>query len=389
MGIYSEYLDKGLNFQKLSDERKKQLKRIAQLRDSDVLVYAADLTAANAPISIDLSDVLPFKDQIAQCKSKSVDIIIETPGGFAEVVEDLIDLLRVKFEKVAVIIPGIAKSAGTIFAMGTDEILMGKTAALGPIDAQIASNNKRFSAEAFLEGLEKIKSEVIERGKLNPAYIPILQNISPGEIQHCENAQSFSKSLVTKWLSTYKFKNWETHKSTGKKVTDEEKVKRAEDIANILCKHSEWLTHGKSIKIADLRAMKLEIKDYTEDSNLEDAINRYYTLLRMTFESTNIYKVFETHSSQIFRFSGTNIPPLQNMPGKGGEPDKAMIDYNCPTCQARYKIQANLKKNVPLEQGAIAYPKNNTFKCTRCGTLNNLTPLRLQIEAQARKKIIL
>jgi ClpP class serine protease len=82
--------------------------------------------------------------------------------------------------------------------MAGDEILMGKTSALGPIDAQMIypGTGKRFSADALLEGLEKIKKEVLDTGKLNPAYIPILQNISPGEIQHCENAQAFSRTLV-------------------------------------------------------------------------------------------------------------------------------------------------------------------------------------------------
>ncbi|MCK4817124.1 Clp protease ClpP, partial [bacterium] len=64
--------------------------------------------------------------------------------------------------------------------------------------------------------------------------IPILQNISPGEIQHCENAQDFSKILVTDWLSKYKFKYWDKHSSTSKPVTDREKKKRANKIAATL-----------------------------------------------------------------------------------------------------------------------------------------------------------
>ena len=178
MGFYSKYLDKHLNFDQITRERKKHLKRISRIRgDRDVLVYASDLTKGNAAISIDYSDLLPFQDQLANLKGKSIDIILETPGGFAEVVEDLVKLVRNKYEKVGIIVPGYAKSAGTIFAMAGDEILMGSMSALGPIDAQIVANNKRFSAEAFLEGLEKIKKEVIKEGKLNPAYITILQNI--------------------------------------------------------------------------------------------------------------------------------------------------------------------------------------------------------------------
>lgn len=49
MGYYTEYLDRKLNAQQLADERKQQLKRISELRDRDVLVYAADIDKANTP----------------------------------------------------------------------------------------------------------------------------------------------------------------------------------------------------------------------------------------------------------------------------------------------------------------------------------------------------
>jgi ClpP class serine protease len=117
-------------------------------------------------------------------------------------------LLYEKFESVAFIVPGMAKSAGTIMVMGGDEILMEPTSSLGPIDAQIQAEGKVFSAEAFLKGLESIKSEVAEKNSLNRAYIPILQRISPGEIQSAENALSFAKELVTEWLKEHKFRNW-------------------------------------------------------------------------------------------------------------------------------------------------------------------------------------
>jgi len=88
--------------------------------------------------------LLPFKDQLSYIKTNEVDIIIETPGGIAETVEDMVELIRSRHERIGIIIPGMAKSAGTIFSMAGDEILMGDTSALGPIDAQVVSNGKRF-----------------------------------------------------------------------------------------------------------------------------------------------------------------------------------------------------------------------------------------------------
>ena len=385
MGIYSEYLDKKMDFDEVTAERKRQLKRISKIRNRDILVYASDLTK-NAPTQIEYSDLLPFSDQLSNLKGTSIDIIIETPGGFAEVVEDMIGQVRSRYEKVGVIVPGYCKSAGTIFSMAGDEILMGPMSALGPIDAQIMSNGKKFSADAFLEGLEKIKGEVVSSGRLNPTYIPMLQNISPGEIQHCENAQNLSQELVYRWLATYKFKYWNTHSSTGAKVTGKEKVQRAKEIAKALCKQSKWLTHGRSIKIADLIKLKLKITDFSQIPDLNDAITRYYTLMKISFE-TNIYKIFETESKQIYRFfvGGPN-------PGAAQLPKNekiAGIDFACPKCKKHHIIQLNIGEPEALKPGHLPYPvDDNVFVCPNCSTPSNLTQLRLQVEAQTGKKIV-
>jgi hypothetical protein len=385
MGYYSEYLDKKLSFDQISKERKKQLEIISKLRGNrDILVYASDLSKNNAAISIDYSDLLPFRDQLDNLKGNEIDIILETPGGFAEVVEDMVKLVRDRYDKVGIIIPGWAKSAGTIFAMAGDEILMGPMSGLGPIDAQVVMNNKRFSAEAFLEGLEKIKAEVSTTGKLNTAYIPILQNISPGEIQHCENAQNFSKTLVTKWLSEFKFKYWDKHSSTGLEVTIEDKKRRAEEIAAQLCKHSDWLTHGRSIKIKDFNEMKLIIENFSLNHELNEAILRYYTLLRMSFETT-AYKIYETPTSQIYRFS---ISPDQQIP-QGQQNEIVEIKFDCPKCKKSSVIQANLQKASPIKTNNFPYPiKNNIFKCPHCGTESDISKIKLEIEAQTGKNIV-
>jgi len=387
MGIYSEYLEKNMDFNKITNERKRLLGQLSSLRGNrDILVYAADLSKGQAPISIDYSDIMPFQDQLSNLKGQAIDIILETPGGLAEVVEDLVKLVLSRYESVGIIIPGYSKSAGTIFAMAGDEILMGAGSALGPIDAQIVANGKRFSAEAFLEGLNKIKEEVIAKG-LNLAYVPILQNISPGEIQHCENAQNFSQKLVSQWLCKYKFKNWVKHGKSGNPVSEEEKMTRAKEIGSYLCNHSMWLTHGRSIKIDDFEKMKLHITDYSKMNELNDTITRYYTLLRMTFDSTGIYKIFETSHSQIMRFVSPKVPALP--PTNGNSAKIARFDFECPKCKAKFTVQANLEANVPYSKGALPFPvKDDIFVCPSCKTQTSMTQARLQIEAQTRLKIL-
>ncbi|QQR78796.1 MAG: Clp protease ClpP [Candidatus Moraniibacteriota bacterium] len=384
MGYYSEYLNMNIasNLEALSLERKKQLQKISSLRGNrDVLVYAADLNKQTNLIAIGYADLLPVSDQLSNLKGKKLDLILETPGGSGEVAEDIVRLLRGKYEEVSVIIPGYAKSAGTIIALSGDEILMGSLSSLGPIDAQMLAQNKQFSADALLEGMEKIKKEVLETGILNRAYVPILQNISPGELQNAQNAMEFARVLVKEWLVKYKFKDWTTHSSDGRPVTPEEKEKRAEEIAKSLSDHSRWKTHAKSLKIQDLASMKLKINDYT-GTELEEAILRYYTLLEMTFSSTSIYKVIETVDSQIYRFlaQNTNVNPAQA--------NGAVVEAKCQNCNHTSKIQVDFDQKRPLEAGTIEFPADNKIKCPSCKKEIDLGNLRQQLESQTKKKIV-
>ena len=385
MGYYSEYLDKNLDFDSLSNERKKQIKTIQKIRNRSLLVYASDLNETRgAPISIDYSDLLLFRDQISKINSKKIDIILETPGGSGEIAEDIVNLIRSKFEEVAIIIPGTSKSAGTIIVMAADEILMEPASALGPIDAQIRLKGNVFSADALLEGFNKIKLEVKNKGILNQAYIPILQGISPGELETAMNAKKFATELVKKWLTDYKFKKWNTHSGNKETVSEQDKIKRAEEIATKLSNHSHWLTHSRSIKIKDLEEMKLKISDYSKNKDLHEALNRYYTLLQMTF-NTSIYKLIETETSQIYRFA--NYPaPIPRKISKNIQ--IAQLDLKCEKCGYIAKIQVNIGKKQPLKKGFIEFPQNNKLKCLSCQTIMELSDFRRQMEARTGKKVV-
>ena len=242
-------------------------------------MYASDFVSPikaqrGAPVALDASDILPISDQLDNLKGNAIDVILETPGGNGTVAEDIVHILREKYKSVAFIVPGQAKSAGTIMVMSGDEILMDYRSAVGSIDAQITFEGKQFSAEALLKGIQQIL-ETSERAKsLNRGYIPILQRLSPGDLQNAQNALDFARFLVRDWLCEYKFKNWTTHRThnVGATVTPDEKTARAQAVADALCDHSKWLSHGKSIRLKDLRALGLEVTDYAAQPDLADAI---------------------------------------------------------------------------------------------------------------------
>jgi ribosomal protein S27E len=384
MPVYTEYLNMGLGPKDLGAERKKQLARISQIRGRDVLVYAASLRIIPGPqaalTSINYEDLISVEDQLSGLTGQALDLIVESPGGSGEVAEDIVRLIRAKYNDFAVIVPGWAKSAATLIAMAAGELLMGRLSALGPIDAQLQWQGKVFSADALLEGMEKIKQEVTASGFLNKAYIPMLQNISPGELQSADNALNFAKRLVTAWLAEYKFAAWHIHSSTGEPVSPEDRKERAAAIADTLCNHKKWLVHGRSIKISDLRDMRLLVTDYSEIPELDDAIGRYHTLLQMTFD-LNIYKLFETPTSEIAKIlllqGGVQTPA----PPAGS----VIIDVRCDKCGTNSKVQANINGSQPLQPGALPFPASLKLRCPNCKHEIDLGSVKQQIEQQFGK----
>lgn len=381
---YTQYLNSNINnLDILSTERKKCLQEISRIRGNQIIVMSADLiNRYQQLVSINYQDLMPFLDQLSYLSGDSIDFIIETPGGSGETVEEIVKIIRTRFKRFSIIVPGHAMSAGTLLAMAADEILMGELSALGPIDAQIFSNGKMFSADALINGFEGIKKEVEDTGKLNQAYIPILQSLSPGELEHARNAYDFAKILVTEWLTEYKFKDWNIHSSTGKKVTPKEKKDRANEIAKKLADHSNWKTHSRAFKVQDLQDMRLKITDYRDNPELCEYISRYYTLMQMTFDF-GIYKYFETANSQIYKVGAKFTPPVQN-----NQPDSIEIDYKCAKCKKINKLQGDFKEGIPLKSGNIKITKNNIFYCQHCKTKNNILDLRNKVELDSKRKIL-
>lgn len=262
------------------------LKELEQVLDSDVLSYYGPIVDGqeNAVLNIveDLAKDPNKKEQLA--------VILTTTGGSAAAVERYVNIIRHHYAKVIFIVPDYAYSAGTIFCMSGDDIWMDYFSVLGPIDPQV--KNKEGNFVPALGYLDKI-NELIEKAKKNQltnAEFVILKDFDLAELKGYEQAKELTISLLTKWLVKYKFKNWNTHNSTGVAVSTKEKEKRAEDIAAILGDNNKWKSHGRPINIEDLQTLKLKITDYSERSEREQ-IRDYYKLIR-DFISRYNFQIF-------------------------------------------------------------------------------------------------
>lgn len=222
-------------------------------------------------------------------------VFLNTPGGSAETVEKLVEMIRFHYQELYFVVPDEAMSAGTIFCMAGDKIYMDYTSSLGPIDPQVHNGKEWVPALGYLDQVDRLIKKS-EAGNLTDAELIILQNQDLAMLSRYEQAKNLTVTLLKKWLVEYKFKDWTVHLTSaaklGQPVTDVEKQARAEDIATLLSDNKLWHSHGRMIGVQTLKnILRLKIEDYSKDPTLRNGILAYSDLLT-DYIAKNDYKTF-------------------------------------------------------------------------------------------------
>lgn len=254
--------------------------------DSDVLCYFGPIVDGNESAFLDI-----VEDIALDHRHSTLSVVLTTNGGSAMAVERYVNIIRKHYQKVVFIVPDYAYSAGTIFCMSGDEIQMDYSSVLGPIDPQV--RNKEGNFVPALGYLDKVNSLIkkAQNNTLTNAEFLILKDFDLAELRAYEQASELTVSLLKKWLVKYKFKNWNTHSSTGSPVTQQDKERRAEEIAAKLGDNSIWKSHARPICIEELEDLKLKIEDFSDNVTLRTAIRNYYDLSKDLVEKYGI-KIF-------------------------------------------------------------------------------------------------
>jgi len=248
--------------------------------DADVLVYYGGIVNGNENLLLQLVEDLASDPN----KKEKLYIVLTTGGGSAGVVERYVNIIRHHYDEVNFIVPDYAYSAGTIWCMSGDNILMDYFSVLGPIDPQVQNKEGRFvAALGYLDKVNELLVKAADNTLSNAEFL-ILKDFDLAELRGYEQAKELTIALLKKWLVKYKFKNWETHNTTpallGTPVTEDQKIERAQAIADDLSNNTRWNSHGRPINIETLQnELKLLIEDYSDDETLRIKIRSYYTLL--------------------------------------------------------------------------------------------------------------
>ena len=244
-------------------------------------VLEADALTIFSPILYGLENDVRSAVELFQERKSRIAIVLDTLGGIVEVVERIVSVIRHHYDEVDFLIPDRAMSAGTVLVMAGNRIFMSYFSCLGPIDPQIVKDDKLVPALSYLNQYQRLRKKAAA-GKLNTVEFALLDKLDLGELYQFEQARDLSRDLLTEWLSTYKFKNWDTHSSTGRTVTENQKKKRAKEIAAVLSDDKRWRSHGRMISreklISDPIRLKIEQLENTPD--LSTALDEYIGLLK-------------------------------------------------------------------------------------------------------------
>ncbi len=284
--------------------RQEIIKRIQKKIDGKLITYTSN---PGHPFSgIIKLDVLPFEDLLRSIGgSEKGFLMINCPGGDSNAAEKLLLMCRQRFTKeFSVIVPDYAKSAATMLALGSDKILMGYLAELGPIDPQLSTTPPPFPGEmiparSFIDGLEIIR-EKIKKGDPPAMYLSMLGRIRPEVLGICQRAIEDSRAFAEKWL---------------KKCMLKSNPEQAELVAKLLSEGEEYKSHGKVINFDDAQnVLKLNVEKVDEKSDLWDDIWELYCRSIHFLQKGGGAKLFESDSVSLTLSIDVGRPPPSPAP---------------------------------------------------------------------------
>ena len=110
------------------------IKQVEKQRDSAVICYiAGDKNQFSTKIGDDVIPIL-FRHLELIGNKDNIDLLLYTRGGDMVAPIRIVKIIRSFCKKFSILIPYRAHSAGTLIALGADEIVMTKLAELTPVD---------------------------------------------------------------------------------------------------------------------------------------------------------------------------------------------------------------------------------------------------------------
>lgn len=140
--------------------------------------------------------------------SNGIVLMINSPGGDGLAAERIVETCRAYSGTgdYWAIVPGKAKSAGTLIAMGASKIYMAPSSELGPVDPQIFrtedGQKRAFSAHGLVTGYDRLFRDAVEtKGHLEP-YLQQLSHYDDRDVNSYRTLITLSEKIAVKVLGS-------------------------------------------------------------------------------------------------------------------------------------------------------------------------------------------
>jgi hypothetical protein len=281
-------------------ERQDLIKKLEGLRGSRVITFlTGDRPVAPTVIADDC--LRPLYDHLLNVasdrKPEKIDLVLYTRGGHVEPPWKIVTKIRQFCKQFNVIIPYRAHSAGTMIAIGADNILMSSMSELGPIDPFLQIRPEGGKAIPFLIpdlGVEDVsayvhflkeRAGITDQQALTENIKALAEHVTPTLLGRVERIYSHIRLVARKLLALCK-----------------PPLPEATIMAIVEALTEKMYAHGHGISIEEAQSIGLNVKDMQPnvESTVWDLYIDYEDALRLnanpdpysyfTDEVTNVYE---------------------------------------------------------------------------------------------------
>jgi len=292
---------------KTKQELKKSLKKLSDLRKSEIIVYiTGDKTPPQQFGTVIALDVLPFFYQHLSKigKQKKISLFLYSCGGHLNAPWSIVNLIREFCDEFEVIIPYKALSAATLISLGADTILMTPLSQLSPIDPigtfQVSGEKRENISIEDVTGFinfAKEKIGIAEQNALAEVLKRLCDQIKPSILGSINRTHSLIREIAKKLLKLHKNRLEEeqienmVEKLTEKLFSHQHIINRKEakdvvgfgDIVQYSSKEEEKLMN----EILKYYQDNLEIsKTFNPTALLGNDVEKEYSLIRAVIHSS-------------------------------------------------------------------------------------------------------
>ncbi|NLO89125.1 MAG: hypothetical protein GX088_02155 [Clostridia bacterium] len=195
------------------EERLELIKKIQEIRQSKVICYiTGDRENVSTRIAPDVVRIFyRHLENLQPCER--LDLFLYTRGGDVLTPWRLVNLFREYASYFSVLVPFRAYSAGTLIALGANEIVMGKMGELGPIDPSVANafnpqdpNNPAAKIPVSVEDVSSFITLAVEtcqlkgQEQLESVFSHLAEKVHPLALGNVQRNYSLIRSIARKLL---------------------------------------------------------------------------------------------------------------------------------------------------------------------------------------------